>query len=157
MVPLTPLQNQPFCWVVVRRERGMSEPLPWSQSFQGRGEETCVSSCWPSYPKAQPGRCGDSGLREKGLVCSGGDEELLSSRGWERGGEKWRGLLRRGNCQARGLFPLVLGQSTPPQPQGAAQVSQIRCPHPVAGLRGWTMGPDQMTSQLFNGALVSVT
>lgn len=51
LVPVTPLQNQPFCWVVVGRDRGLSEPLPWSRSFQGRGEETCVPCCWPSYPK----------------------------------------------------------------------------------------------------------
>lgn len=68
-----------------------------------------------------------------------------------------KGSVRRGDCQARGLSPWVLGQSAPSQPQGAAQVSQIRCPHPAPGLRGWTIGPDQMTPPLFNGALVSVT
>lgn len=41
LVPLTSLQNQPFYWVVVGRERGMSEPFPWSQGSQGRGEDTC--------------------------------------------------------------------------------------------------------------------
>lgn len=28
-------------------------------------------------------------------------------------------------------------------------MSQIRCPYPSPGLGGWTMSPDQMTSQLF--------
>lgn len=41
LVPLTSLQNQPFYWGVVGRERGMSEPFPWSQGSQGRGEDTC--------------------------------------------------------------------------------------------------------------------
>lgn len=63
----------------------------------------------------------------------------------------------RGTAMPGGLFPVVLGQSAPPQPQGVAQVSEIGCLHPSPGLRGWTIGPDQMISQPFNGALVSVT
>lgn len=99
-----------------------------------------------------------------GLLCVGGDKGLkacgpLSSRGWERVGEERRKewSVEREDCQAGG--PLSLGPGTvwpSTTPGGAAQVSRIRCPHPSPGLGGWTMAPDRMTSQFFNGALVSV-
>ena len=41
LLPLTSLQNQPFYWAVVGRERAMSESFPWSQGSQGRGGDTC--------------------------------------------------------------------------------------------------------------------
>lgn len=124
----------------------------------GRGGRRPVWACplpATSAPRRSPVDVGTVARGGRGWYVLG---ESQSSRGGQRGGEKWRGLSRRGTAVlGGGLFPSVVGQSAPPQPQGAAQVSQIRCLHPSPGLRGWTIGPDQMRSQPFNGGLVPVT
>lgn len=48
---------------------------------------------------------------------------------------KRKALLRKGTAMPLGLFLLVLGWSSPLQPQGTALVSQIKCLCPPPGLR----------------------
>lgn len=73
---LTSLQNQPFYWVVVGRERGMSESFHWSQGSQGRGEDTCgILSLLLATPAPRPTWViGTVAAGRMGLVCVWGDK-----------------------------------------------------------------------------------